>query len=56
MAIANVRRVRPFGASSSSATEAARTLSFDGHSDLVDRRKVFVLGCCLQVVKNPSKD
>ncbi len=56
MAIANVWRGRRFGASSSSATEVAKNLSFDGDGDLVDRRKVFVLGCCAQAVKSPRKD
>ena len=56
MAITNVRRCRRFGASSSSATAAARNLSFHGDGGPVDRRKVFALGCCAQAVNNPGKD
>jgi len=56
MAITNVGRCGLFGASSSSATAAARNLSFDGDGGPVDRRKVFVLGCGAQVVNNPGKD
>ncbi|HEV2976203.1 MAG TPA: hypothetical protein VG425_01300 [Casimicrobiaceae bacterium] len=56
MAIINVRRGRRFGASRSSATASAKNLSFHGDGGLVDQRKVFVLGCCAQVVNNPGKD
>ena len=56
MAIANVRRVRRFGASSSGATEVAKDLSSDEDGESVDRRKVFVLGCCVQAAKNPRKE
>jgi hypothetical protein len=56
MAITNVRRGRRFGASSSSATAAAKNLSFHGDGGPFDRRKVFAFGCCARLVSNPSKD